>query len=95
MTGLPKSAADALRLATAWEAEMARTGTNRAAIARRERITRARVTQIMSLLDLPDHLKTMLLGDHKDVEGWSIRKALTEVGSRRVDRTGFVGGRRR
>jgi hypothetical protein len=64
----------------AWQAEIDRRGIRQADIARRERITRARVTQIMSLLDLPDDLKAMLLEAHEDVSDWSIRRALWEVG---------------
>jgi len=36
--------------------------------------------RMMSLLDLPDGLKTMLLARHEEVEGWSIRRALREMG---------------
>ena len=63
----------------AWQAEIDG-GLRRADIARRERLTRARVTQMMSLLGLPDDLKNILLAGHEEVEGWSIRRALREVG---------------
>lgn len=79
VTGQPKSAAEALKTAMAWQAEIDG-GLRRADIARRERLTRARVTQMMSLLGLPDDLKAMLLGGHPEVEDWSIRRALGEVG---------------
>ncbi|MEK6608279.1 MAG: hypothetical protein AABZ30_11505 [Myxococcota bacterium] len=78
-TGHQKSAADALRLAMRWQAEI-EGGLRRADIARRERLTRARVTQVMSLLDLPADVKTMLLAGDAEVEGWSVRRALREVG---------------
>ena len=42
-----------------------------------ERITRARITQTMSLLDLCDELKAMRLAGHAEVQDWSIRR---EVG---------------
>jgi len=41
---------------------MEATGIRKADIARRERITRARVTQIMSLLKLPNDVKVRVLG---------------------------------
>ncbi len=74
MPGLPKSAAEALKTAMAWRAEIERGGVRQADIARRERLTRARVTQVMSLLDLPEEIKTTLLDG--DGEGWSVRQAL-------------------
>ena len=77
VTRLPKSAAEALKTATAWRAEMDRTGLRQADIARRERLTRARVTQIMSLLELPEDTKAMLLDG--EGEDWSIRRALREA----------------
>ena len=63
-----------------WRAEIEANGIRQADIARRERITRARVTQMMSLLDLSDEMKAMLLEGHVDVADWSIRRALHEVG---------------
>ena len=78
--GLPKSAGDALRLASKWQEDIEVQGMSRADIARRERLTRARVTQIMALLDLSEDLQAMLLGGDEKVEDWSIRRALSEVG---------------
>lgn len=60
----------------AWQTEIDESGLNRADIARREGITRARVTQLMSLLDLPEAVKAMLLEEHAEVDGWSIRRAI-------------------
>ena len=80
MAGLPKSAAEALKIAIAWQAEIDARGVRRADIARRERITRARVTQILSLLELPHSVKEMLLDGHDEVAAWSIRRALAAVG---------------
>ena len=42
---------------------------NRAGIARRERITRARVTRVMYLLGLPEELKAKLLSHDPDLCG--------------------------
>lgn len=46
----------------AWQRDIDEKGLRRADIARRERLTRARVTQIMSLLNLPEDVKAGLLG---------------------------------
>ena len=78
MPGLPKSAAEALRKALAWQAEID-VGLRRSDIARRERITRARVTQILSLLDLPEEVRAMLLAEDPEVEDWSVRRALATL----------------
>jgi len=72
----PPPAAEALRKAMAWQTEIEAGTINRAGIARRERITRARVTQIMSLLDLPDDVRERLLAEDEQVRGMSIREAL-------------------
>jgi len=72
----PPPAAEALRQAMAWQSEIESGTTNRAGIAKRERITRARVTQIMSLLDLPEDEKDRLLAEGDEVKGMSIREAL-------------------
>lgn len=70
-------AVNALRLALGWQAEIETGGITRADIARREGLSRARVTQVMALLDLPDDVQQQLLdGD----ERWSIRRALREAG---------------
>ena len=74
----PPAAAQALQRAMAWQVEIDG-GLCRADIARREGVSRARVTQIMSLLTLREDLKGMLLSGHGTVEGWSIRRALSEV----------------
>jgi hypothetical protein len=52
----------------------------KADIARRERITRARVTQIMFLLKLPPEMKEKLLGgSDESVKGMTIRRAIEMV----------------
>ena len=63
------SAADALRLAMRWQGEIDLGGIRRADIARRER-----------LLELPAEVKALPLAGHAEVEGWSVRRALREVG---------------
>lgn len=55
----PNGAVDALRRAQTWQAEIDG-GASRAQIARREGLSRARVTQLMKLLDLPGHLQEAL-----------------------------------
>ena len=71
-------AATALKRAERWAAEIAG-GATRADIARREGITRARVTQLMKLLDLPAAVRGRLAADGPNTVGWSIRRALREV----------------
>src|SRR5262245_53180686 len=72
----PPPAALALRRALDWSAEMEARGLRRADIARREGITRARVTQLMALVDLPARTKALLLGGDAAVSGWSVKRAL-------------------
>jgi len=70
-------AVNALRLAQGWQAEIEAGGITRADIARREGLSRARVTQVMALLGLPADVQARLLDGQ---EQWSIREALREVG---------------
>lgn len=70
-------ALEALCLAQTWQAEIEAGGITKADIARREGLSRARVTQVMALLDLPDDVQQRLLDGE---EQWSIRRALREVG---------------
>lgn len=64
-------AAEALKKAMLWAAEMESSGIRRADIARREGITRARVTQVMSLLKLPEDVKVSVLagGEPRTIRG--------------------------
>ncbi len=80
LRGGPPPAAEALRKAMGWQQQMREEGIRRADIARRERLTRARVTQIMSLLTLPEDVKVTLLAIDKGQPSWSIREALRLVG---------------
>ena len=71
-------AAHALRMALSWSAELESGGISRAEIARREGISRARVTQILRLAALPEERQRELLAG---TVVSSIRGALAEVGS--------------
>lgn len=71
-------AAAALRMALAWSAELESGNVTRADIARREGVSRARVTQILRLLGLPDKLQRELLAG---TIALSIRGALGKTGS--------------
>lgn len=72
-------AVNALRRALEWQAEIGGGDISRADIARREGVTRARVTQVLKLLDLDADVQEALL-DGEVV--WSINRALREVGAR-------------
>ena len=63
-----------------WQREIEEGSIRRADIARRERLTHARVTQVMSLLDLPDEVKEELLSISEGRPEWSVREALGRVG---------------
>ena len=75
----PSSAAKALKTALSWQSLINEEGINRAEIARREGLTRSRVTQVMSLLDLSDTLKRKLLDNEPETRGWSVRQAIAQV----------------
>ena len=57
----PSPATVALRRAMKWQEDIESTGITRADIARREGLSRARGTQIISLLDLPEEMRASLL----------------------------------
>ena len=73
----PSSAAKALHRAMQWQSMIDEEGINRAEIARQEGLTRARVTQIMTLLQLPAPLQERLLSDDAELAGCSVRWALS------------------
>ncbi len=75
----PSSAAKALQTAWRWQSLINQEGINRAEIARREGLTRARVTQVMSLLDLSDAVKRKLLDNEPETRGWSVRQVIAQV----------------
>ena len=62
-----------------WAAEIEAGQVSQADIARREGLSRARVTQLLSMLDLGPEQQEALLRGHLM---WSIRRALKEVGNR-------------
>ncbi|MCG8418945.1 MAG: hypothetical protein MJE77_13490 [Proteobacteria bacterium] len=51
-------------------------GVRQADIARQEGITRARVTQVMKLLNLSQDIQERLLDEDPGVAAWSIRRAI-------------------
>ena len=78
----PSPAAQALQRVQAWQDEIDANGITRANIARREGLTRARVTQLMRLLDVPWSTRERLLENDPRVAGWSVRQALRTVPQR-------------
>ena len=62
-----------------WQEDIESTGITRADIARRESLSRARVTQIMSLLDLPEEMRASLLSMDEEKPEWSVREAMRQV----------------
>ena len=72
----PSPAGVALAKAIEWNNRIEAEGICRAAIAREENITRARVTQLMKLLTLPADTQAKLLDDDLDYRRWSIRRAI-------------------
>ena len=75
----PSSAAKALETALQWQSIIDQEGINRAEIARREGVTRARVTQVMSLLGLSDAVKRKLLDNEPETRGWSVRQVIAQI----------------
>ena len=70
-----RSLAEALTRVMHWQKDID-DGSKRADIARREGLTRARVTQLMRLLALPRKLQRKILDSDADVAGWTIRYAI-------------------
>ena len=73
---LDPPAAKALRKALEWDAIMRRRGWTRSRLAAEVGYTKARVTQILHLLNLPDDLKQKLLAGRPEVEGMTVRNAI-------------------
>lgn len=70
-------AVNALKHARGWAEEIASGDLSRTELARREGLSRARITHVLALLELPADLQEKLRsGD----EIWSVRRALREVG---------------
>lgn len=59
-----------------WQHEIESGGESRAGIAKREGLSRARVTQLMRLLGLPSELKHRIISEPKLFQNMSIRQAL-------------------
>jgi ParB-like chromosome segregation protein Spo0J len=69
-------AAVALIRAQEWQTLMDDEGINRAEIARRHGLSRARVTQVMSLMNLDIGLRTDLVSRNPSCAGMTVRRAL-------------------
>ena len=79
MVLMPSSAAQAFRKALEWKSVMESEGISQSEIARRAGLTRARVTQILSLLKLPQEIQERLLNNSPEVRDLSIRRAMKGV----------------
>ena len=72
----PSPAAKALVRAMEWQKVIEAEGIDRAEIARRNGYTRARVTQLMKLVHLPDEVRAGVKAGDESFAGWSIRQAI-------------------
>ena len=72
-------AGEALQKALDWQKLIEQESISRAEISRREGLSRARVTQLMSLLKLPEKVQYGLLADALEYAGWTVRRGLGEV----------------
>lgn len=68
-----------MRVAMLWHHTIENEGINRAEMARRAGVSRARVTQLLSLLKLPKIIRKALLDEDENVVHWSIKRALRLV----------------
>ena len=75
------AAGEALQKALGWQKLMEQESISRAEISRREGLSRARVTQLMSLLKLPEKVQQGLLADAPEYAGWTVRRGLREAES--------------
>ena len=75
----PPVVPETLKRVLRWQEEIDSGSCTRASIARRENLTRARVTQLMKLLELPDAIKDAMLKDPEGYRDWTIRDALKMV----------------
>jgi hypothetical protein len=62
-----------------WQEEIDSGAETRASISRRGGLTRARVTQLMKLLDLPEAVRGEMLSSPESYRDWTIRRALEEA----------------
>ena len=72
-------AGEALQKALGWRKQIEQESISRAEISRREGLSRARVTQLMSLLKLPEEVQQGLLAGAPEYAGWTVRRGLGEV----------------
>ncbi len=75
----PPVVPETLKRVLHWQEEIDSGSHTLASIARRENLTRARVTQLMKLLELPDAIKDAMLKDPEGYRDWTIRDALRMV----------------
>ncbi len=68
-----------LKRVMSWQEEIDSGDETRASISRREELTRARVTQLMKLLELPNEVRQAMLSSPENYRDWTIRRALTET----------------
>ena len=73
------SAGEALQKALGWQKLIERESISRAEIARREGLSRARVTQLMRLLKLLEKVQQGLLAGVPEYAGWTVRQGLREI----------------
>ena len=72
-------AGEALQKALDWQKLIEQESITRAEISRREGLSRARVTQLMSLLKLPEKVQQGLLAGAPEYVSWTVRRGLREV----------------
>ena len=71
-------AGEALQKALDWQKLIEQESITRAEISRREGLSRARVTQLMRLLKLPEKVQKGLLAGAPEYAGWTVRRGLGE-----------------
>ena len=71
-------AGEALQKALDWQKLIEQESISRAEISRREGLSRARVTQLMSLLKLPEKVQQGLLAGALEYAGWTVRRGLRD-----------------
>ena len=72
-------AGEALQKALGWQNLIEQQSISRAEISRREGLSRARVTQLMMLLKLPEKVQQGLLAGAPGYADWTVRRGLGEV----------------
>ena len=72
-------AGEALQKALDWQKLIEQESISRAEISRREGLSRARVTQLMSLIKLPEEVQQGLLDGAPEYAAWTVRRGLGEV----------------